>query len=373
LALIPHLKAQGGADNPPPPPPVVLTDEQGQYPLGLYLELLSDPTRQLTIEEVTSPDYEAQFVASREEVPNFGYTTSAIWRRFRIRNEARQKSQWLLSLHNSARIGEIDLYLLAPDGERLSHQQAGSQLPFTVREIRYPQFVTRLRVPLPTGAEGFIHLGLQSATATPTHYFSLSSILSLLLFSLALADKINLLKRKTEQSHRDLRESENRLNQFLEAMPVGVTVHDVDGKAHYINRRAQQIFGLSDEVVQSSKQQLKLVPSPKPFLIFRSTWRAAKRNIHLSSLPLLLALGGKSTTADDLEVELSGKRIPLEIWSRPIFDEQDTLRYAISAFQDISQRKQAEVELKEYREHLEELVTERMAELAEAKRSRRSR
>jgi hypothetical protein len=31
FALIPHLKAQGGADNPPPP--VVLTDEQGQYPL----------------------------------------------------------------------------------------------------------------------------------------------------------------------------------------------------------------------------------------------------------------------------------------------------------------------------------------------------
>jgi hypothetical protein len=62
----------------------------------LYLEILEDPTRQLTIEEVMSPDYESQFVASTEEVPHFGYTTSAIWVRFRVRNEARQTSQWLL-------------------------------------------------------------------------------------------------------------------------------------------------------------------------------------------------------------------------------------------------------------------------------------
>jgi response regulator RpfG family c-di-GMP phosphodiesterase len=40
-----------------------------------------------------------------------------------------------------------------------------------------------------------------------------------------------------------LHENENRLAQFLEAMPVGVGVLDADGKLYYINQRARELFG----------------------------------------------------------------------------------------------------------------------------------
>src|SRR4028119_353726 len=40
-----------------------------------------------------------------------------------------------------------------------------------------------------------------------------------------------------------LHENENRLTQFLEAMPIGVGVLDADGQPYYINRKAKEIFG----------------------------------------------------------------------------------------------------------------------------------
>ena len=67
--------------------PVILNDDQDVYPLGLYLEILEDPSGKLTIEEITSPEFENRFVPSLNEVPNFGHTNSAYWVRFRIKNE----------------------------------------------------------------------------------------------------------------------------------------------------------------------------------------------------------------------------------------------------------------------------------------------
>jgi hypothetical protein len=87
---------------------LILTDEQGEYPLGLYLEILEDPSGQLTIEQVTSSDYDDQFVPSQEKVPNFGYTNSVYWVRFRLKDEAQQ--QWRLEM-SYAVTQYISLYL----------------------------------------------------------------------------------------------------------------------------------------------------------------------------------------------------------------------------------------------------------------------
>ena len=47
---------------------VILTDARDKYPLGLYLELLEDPGAELTIEDVTSPEYATRFVPSQLNV-----------------------------------------------------------------------------------------------------------------------------------------------------------------------------------------------------------------------------------------------------------------------------------------------------------------
>jgi PAS domain S-box-containing protein len=120
---------------------VILTDEQGEYPLGLYLEILEDPSRQLTIEQLSSSDYDDQFVPSQEKVPNFGYTNSVYWVRFRLKDETQQ--QWRLEMSYAA-TQYISLYLPRVDNSGFWVKETGFLLPFHSREVPYHSFVFKL-------------------------------------------------------------------------------------------------------------------------------------------------------------------------------------------------------------------------------------
>ena len=90
--------------------PVILTDKITEYPLGLNLEIFEDKTRQLTIEDVINQ----KFIPSQQKVPNLGIRNSAIWLRFRVKNEANLTKKWLLVLSDT-RTGTVDFYLPKPD------------------------------------------------------------------------------------------------------------------------------------------------------------------------------------------------------------------------------------------------------------------
>ena len=62
---------------------VMVTDSKGEYPLGLYLEILEDKEKKWSIQDVTSPEFAGEFVRNKLEIPNFGYTNSAYWVRFK--------------------------------------------------------------------------------------------------------------------------------------------------------------------------------------------------------------------------------------------------------------------------------------------------
>ena len=84
----------------------------------------------------------------------------------------------------------------------------------------------------------------------------------------------------------------------------------------------------------------------------------------MERLPILRAAHGEEAHADDLAIAYAGVQVPLEAWSVPLRDAQGAITAIISAYQDISQRRAIEHELAGYREHLEERVAQRTAELA---------
>jgi 7TMR-DISM extracellular 2 len=53
---------------------LVLVEGQEGYALAPHLEILNDPTRRLSIEEVSSQQLSQQFLPSRASVPNYGFT-----------------------------------------------------------------------------------------------------------------------------------------------------------------------------------------------------------------------------------------------------------------------------------------------------------
>ncbi|RKZ82945.1 MAG: hypothetical protein DRR19_19845 [Candidatus Parabeggiatoa sp. nov. 1] len=123
------------------------------------------------------------------------------------------------------------------------------------------------------------------------------------------------------------KENEDRLRQFLEAMPVGVQVLDAKGKPYYVNQRAQQLLGknLADEATAEQ--------------ITGHFYQVGTDQLYSpEDLPVVRALQGDSSSVDDLEVRQPEKSIPLEVWGTPIFDDQNNINYAIAAFADITER-----------------------------------
>jgi PAS domain S-box-containing protein len=171
-----------------------------------------------------------------------------------------------------------------------------------------------------------------------------------------LAQTFNQMAAQLQESFAALRESESRLTQFLEAVPVGVSVHDATGKLTYANPTAKQLMGI-DTLPDAKTEQLA-----ETYHVYLS---GTKQLYPREKLPVIKALSGESSTVDDIDLHRRDRIIPLEVWATPIYDEMGQVGYAILAFIDITERKQAQTILADYNRTLENQVAERTAALVD--------
>jgi predicted ATPase/GAF domain-containing protein len=134
--------------------------------------------------------------------------------------------------------------------------------------------------------------------------------------------------------YNELEENQHRLNQFLEAMPVGVSVYDAAGQTYYVNQKAKELAQASNAPLITKTEELTAV--------YRIYQAGTEKLYPTEHLPIVQALTGKTVIKNDLELHSPHKIIPLEISATPIFDETGKIKYAIAAFTDITERKQAE-------------------------------
>ena len=143
----------------------------------------------------------------------------------------------------------------------------------------------------------------------------------------------------------ELEENQNRLAQFLEAIPVGVSVLDPTGQTYYANQISKKLTQESNASLETNAEQFSEV---------YQVYRAGTEQLYpTEQLPIVQALSGETVTKDDLELHFPNKIIPLEVSATPIFDETGKIKYAIAAFTDITERKQAEAERIQFTHELE--------------------
>ncbi|HEY9845180.1 MAG TPA: PAS domain-containing protein, partial [Candidatus Caenarcaniphilales bacterium] len=161
-----------------------------------------------------------------------------------------------------------------------------------------------------------------------------------------------------------LREGESRMTQFLEAVPVGIGIVDAAGRPYYANQRGIQLMG----------KEIDPSLAPEQFTeVYQLYLAGTEQQYPTENLPAIRALGGERTRVDDMEIQRNDARISVEAWGTPVFDEQGKVAYAIAAFQDITERKQAEYLLANYSRTLEQQVVERTAALQKSEAALRER
>ncbi|MEG4986989.1 AAA family ATPase [Microcoleus sp. BR0-C5] len=131
-----------------------------------------------------------------------------------------------------------------------------------------------------------------------------------------------------------VRSTQNRQNKFLNAIPFGISVHDAKGQLVFANPVSQQLLNIQD-LPKAEIEQLS-----KTYHVYRA---GTGQMYPVEQLPLVRSLRGEKTWADDLELHYSERIVPLEVTSTPIFDDTGNVEYAIAAFQDISDRQQAQI------------------------------
>ncbi len=122
-----------------------------------------------------------------------------------------------------------------------------------------------------------------------------------------------------------LRDSERRLRDFLEAVPVGVYVAARDGDAQEANREARRLLGCED---------------------LDSCAAAAAELTHAAGEPagpLDRALAGEKAHLDEVAVGGDGRL--LEVWGTPVREASGDVEFAILVLADITARRRAEREI----------------------------
>jgi PAS domain S-box-containing protein len=136
--------------------------------------------------------------------------------------------------------------------------------------------------------------------------------------------------------------------QLLDAATDSILVNDFDGNFIYANEAACKMRGYSkDELMRLNLYDLHVPEDAK-----------------LVQLRIKQMIEKGEATFEVAQFRKDKSIVPVEVHAR--FIESDGRQLIFSVARDITERKQAEEELRKYRDHLEEMVAERTRELREA-------
>ncbi|MCE9501180.1 MAG: hypothetical protein K8R21_11890 [Leptospira sp.] len=109
--------------------------------IGKFVSFYEDPTGSLLIDDVSNPGFRNKFANSIKESLNFGFTESAIWLRFEVRNEDQSSNDWLLEIGFPV-LDQIEIF--AKQNEVWIKKEYGDSIPFASRDFYYRTFIYRL-------------------------------------------------------------------------------------------------------------------------------------------------------------------------------------------------------------------------------------
>ncbi|MFN2275844.1 MAG: 7TM-DISM domain-containing protein, partial [Anaerolineales bacterium] len=219
------------------------------------------------------------------------------------------------------------------------------------RGSRAARFLLFSSIPFLLSGIAFIitRLGLVPSTLFGEEFTNYGMVWMVGVWSFALADQLNWLKAEAQRTSLQLSESESRLAQLIDALPIGVAVFGTDLKPRLINKETQKLLSNPSEGVQPDMNMERDLEETKDYFSFQVA--GTDRPYPLDELPMIKAIQDKQrATADDIELHVGSRRIVLESWAMPLLDMNAEVTGSIVAFLDISDRLEKEELLRESEE-----------------------
>ncbi len=151
-----------------------------------------------------------------------------------------------------------------------------------------------------------------------------------------------------------LRASEMMNRSLLEDSPICMKIIDLDSKLRYMSTAGQKKLKIPDVTAYYGQTY------PPDFC------PESMRPLVIESLNQ--AMAGTTSSVEAAAHDTEGNELWFHTTFVPALDDDGRVKYVIGASVDITERKQAEEELKQYRDHLEEMVAERTREIERQRR-----
>lgn len=141
---------------------------------------------------------------------------------------------------------------------------------------------------------------------------------------------------------RNLRENEEKLSRILESSPDSITVTDFNGRVTECNQATANLYGFSDKTELVGKESFEfIVPKDRPRAL--ENMRKALEQGYIKN---------REYTC----LTKNGKEFPAEISAAVIMDSTGNPKSFVGITKDISERKQAEAELRDSEERFRSIV-----------------
>jgi PAS domain S-box-containing protein len=164
------------------------------------------------------------------------------------------------------------------------------------------------------------------------------------------------------------RENEQRLSEIVRGSSIATFVIDKNHLITHWNKACEKLTGLSpSEVIGTKTQWLAFYPRERPVMADLIVDQLPEEEVarYYGRKYRESSVTDGAYEAEDFFPNLGERGKWLFFTAAPLKDVNGRIVGAIETLQDITVRKQAEEELSRHREHLEELVEERTAELQE--------
>ncbi|PCK08302.1 MAG: hypothetical protein COA42_09955 [Alteromonadaceae bacterium] len=165
--------------------PVNVLADTSHYSLGLHLQYIEDTSGQLSVEEVNSDTPPSPWQNNTLHEPNFGYSASTYWLRFRLNiapsitrttvdtryqfpAERYNQKHWLLEVARST-LFQIEFYAFDENNTLQQYTHTGTGFPFSQRPVMHRNFIFPLAIENSQTWTIYLRVSSQRPLTVPIH------------------------------------------------------------------------------------------------------------------------------------------------------------------------------------------------------------